>query len=127
MWFSYTATMDTNWVDVLDLTGPGVMQFLALWMDSGQADADDSDLQIEIDGTVVYGPHTDAFEDGTTNSSDGYILIGECMWDDASAAPLHGGLIFEQIAYKTSFKVQMKSQTSSNLNDFEGIYRGYKT
>jgi hypothetical protein len=50
-WFSADASIPTTWTNYLSLTGPGCIDFLAVYMESG-ADADDVEMRIDIDGNT---------------------------------------------------------------------------
>jgi hypothetical protein len=123
-WFSADASIPTTWTNYLSLTGPGCIDFLAVYMESG-ADADDVEMRIDIDGNT--GPVMPNMWTASSQISDGHILIGCVPWDNAAEAPLVQTIEFEPLYFSTGFDLYMQGETGTVSNYYEGIYRWYET
>ena len=123
-WVATSVSIGSDWFDVLNLTGPGVMQFLALWGDSG-SDALDQDLRVIVDDATVL-EITDAWVSSDFGNA-GYILFGTVLWDDVSHVPLDPPYALEAMPYRRNFKVQVRSTGGPTSKVFKALHRSYET
>jgi len=118
-----TAQLTTTFSDALSLTGPGVIDFLAIWRTTATESNEDVDLRIVIDGTTVLSLAS-AWQT-SLDDTDGFVLIGDLLWDDAGGAPLYGGINYRRIPFQTSFALQLAAATSTFDDNFEMCARYY--
>jgi hypothetical protein len=125
-WVETSANHTTAWVDLVSLTGPGVIQFLALW-EASSTEGKFFGLRIVIDGTPVIDV-TDAWSGNISASVDsGYIPIGSVFWDNVGDVPLSGVVPgdLENIPYASSFQVQVNCTTTASATVIKALYRAY--
>ena len=123
-WNLTSVSIDADWVDVINLTGPGVLQFLSVWGDSG-SDAFDQDLRVVVDGKTVL-EITDAWVSADFGNA-GYILFGTVLWDDITHVPIDPPYALEAMPFRRNFKLQVRSPVSASAKVFKAIYRSYGT
>jgi hypothetical protein len=123
-WETYTAQLTTAWVNLLDLAGPGEIQFLAAWQVGGLTP--DADLRLVLDGRILF-TRSPAWEGSSTYDGDGYIIVGSCIWDEVASDPEYGGIQLENIPYRSSLKLQIRATSGTNDNDFKAVYRNRTT
>ena len=122
-WVESSASHTTAWVDLVSLTGPGVIQFLALW-EASSTEGKFFGLRIVIDGTPVIDV-TDAWSGNLSSSVDsGYIPIGDVQWNNVTA-PLYTPFDLENIPYASSFQVQVNCTTTAAATVIKALYRAY--
>ena len=126
-WVESSANHTTAWVDLVSLTGPGVIQFLALW-EASSTEGKFFGLRIVIDGTPVIDV-TDAWSGNLDDSVDsGYIPVGSVFWDNVTTdAPLYTPPMLENIPYASSFQVQVNCTTTASATVIKALYRAYDT
>lgn len=108
---------------IFTLTGPGVIDFLAVWRENSTTNNDYS-FRVVIDGVVVLeiAPGWEA----STDATEGYAVIGDFLWDNVGFTPEHGGLVFEEVNFLTSLSVECKADVASISDDIAAIYRWRK-
>ena len=122
-WVESSASHTTAWVDLVSLTGPGVIQFLAIW-EASSTEGAFFGLRIVIDGTPVIDV-TDAWSGNLSSSVDsGYIPIGDVQWNNVTA-PLYTPSALENIPYAASFQVQVNCTTTAAATVIKALYRAY--
>ena len=126
-WNETAASHTTAWVNLINLTGPGVIQFLAIW-ESFSSEAKIFGLRIIVDGTLI----TDIASawQGTSSASvdSGYIPIGSVFWDNVTTdAPLYTPPMLENIPYASSFQVQVNCTTTAVATTIKALYRAYNS
>lgn len=116
--FTYggTGALTSSYVTKFTLTGPGVLDFLAIHKVAGTLVSTKS-AKIILDGVTVF----DQGIFGDSDTGHGAIVIGLCPND--GAGNIDGGLSFENIAFKTSFVLQLKSTSGSDTDDVDWMYR----
>ena len=117
-------THNTPWVPIFSLDGSGVVNFLALWRDGTASSAVPISFRVVVDGTVVL-EITSAWT-SAGDGTDGYVLVGDLLWDEAAADPEYGGLNLESIPFSSRFSVETSATSLSN-DDIEAVYRYYMT
>ena len=124
-WIETGLSHTAAWVDVFNLTGPGVMQFLAIW-ESASGESKVFNLRIIVDGTVVTEVLGAWSGTGSSSIDAGYIPVGSVFWDGTSA-PVSGYTppMLENIPYASSFQVQVNCSTSAVGTSFKALYRAY--
>lgn len=124
-WAEHTTQLTTDWVSVVDLTGPGEVQFLAIWQVASLTP--DADLRLVWDGNVLFTRAPAFAYGGLSHGTDGYIIVGQCLWDQVTNDPEYGGIQLENIPFLSSVKLQVRSSTGTNDNDFKAVYRSRTT
>ena len=105
-------------MNCLSFSGPGVVDFLAVYCDGGATNADVW-IQIIIDGTTVL---TDFLVCETGGADEGAVAIGgmPILSDTPNSYP--HSIAFEPIAFTSSFVVQIKA-TPATGDDFKTVHR----
>ena len=119
---TYGTTLTTSWADALSLTGPGVIDFLAV-IRSGAASEIDINIRLMVDGVNVC-----EVSPGWTTAADnnsGYCLIGDMLWDASGAAPLYGGINYRPIRFATSLALQVSCATGTSVDNIITVRRSY--
>lgn len=125
-WQSITG-FGESFTDWINITGPGVMQFLAIYCSVNGGDNDDPSFQLLIDGNTVIPSYVGW--SSSTELHDGYVLVGEWIPAATGGVPEYGGLVLEPIPFETSFILQIKNQASGGThgNTYTAAYRRYAT
>lgn len=95
-----TPAMSANVLtQLINLTGPGVVSQLAVYLNSGTGTYDRT--QVIIDGTIVYDSVV-----SNTSPNYGVYVIGKCSNDTTG-----GGAVYNDICFNTSFVLNVSSNT----------------
>lgn len=124
IWASAAFSAST-YVPIFTLSGPGVVDFLAVWRENGVGTNNDYGLRVVLDGTVVF--EIDPAWTSTTQDTEGYGVIGDFLWDNAAFDLEYGGLVFEEVNFNTSVSVEIKAVGGANSDEIHAIYRWRKT
>ena len=119
-----SGSLNTDWIDVINLTGPGALQFLTVWFESGVGGSA-QDLRVMVDDVEVV-EIINAWPGGAGINS-GFILFGDVLWDDATHVPIDPPYALENMSFRTSFQLQVRDQAGASTKVFKALHRYYGT
>lgn len=112
-----------GWQNVLSLTGPGVLQFMAIWA-GNKSSGTDMGLRLKLDGNVLFSDLTIWNTSGLTD--DGYLLCGRFGWDTTNEK-IHNNLItWDNWVFNTSVELDLYA-AAATADHLEGSYVWYET
>ena len=113
----------TDYTAVINLAGPGQVDFLTLFRENSTT-ANDYSFRVVIDGVVVL--EIDPAWEASTDATEGYAVVGDFVWNNTTFVPEYGGLQFEQVRFLTSFTVEVKVDVTSINDKIAVMYRWQK-
>jgi hypothetical protein len=106
--------LNTGYQTVVSLTGPGVVDFLALIQHAGTASATGT-LRLTVDGVLIANY---VYNDSHTVVGRGHVVIGGF---NVSPGDQPGGIAFEPMQYDTSLLLEVRTNVGAATVDMTGV------